>query len=117
MGSLSDPQLPYPLDPLSLDEIQVAITTVKKAHGDVFFNVVSLHEPRKAEMQAWLEKPDSTPVPTRVADIVVIAPGGKVYDGLVDLEQKTIIKWEHMEGVQPIVSSSYRFIPAQGSQN
>jgi primary-amine oxidase len=104
MGSLSDPQLPYPLDPLSLDEIQVAITTVKKAHGDVFFNVVSLHEPRKAEMQAWLEKPDSTPVPSRVADIVVIAPGAKVYDGLVDLHQKTVIKWEYMEGVQPIIT-------------
>lgn len=104
MGSLSDLQLPHPLDPLSLDEIQVAISTVKKAHGDVFFNVVSLHEPRKAELQAWLEKPDSTPLPARVADIVVIAPGGKVYDGLVDLQQKSIIKWEHMEGVQPIIT-------------
>jgi primary-amine oxidase len=114
MGSLSDPQLPHPLDPLSLEEIQVAITTVKKAHGDVFFNVVSLHEPRKAELQIWLEKPDSTPLPARIADIVVIAPGGKVYDGLVDLQQKTIIKWEHMEGVQPIVSSTDYIMPALG---
>jgi primary-amine oxidase len=104
MGSLSDHQLPHPLDPLSLDEIQVAISTVKKAHGDVFFNVVSLHEPRKAELQAWLEKPDSAPLPARIADIVVIAPGGKVYDGLVDLQQKAITKWEHMEGVQPIIT-------------
>lgn len=117
MGSLSDLQLPHPLDPLSLDEIQVAISTVKKAHGDVFFNVVSLHEPRKAELQAWLEKPDSTPLPARVADIVVIAPGGKVYDGLVDLQQKSIIKWEHMEGVQPIVGLPHSIVLAPGPED
>lgn len=105
MGSVSHNPVPHPLDPLSLDEIRTAINTVKKAHGDVFFNVVSLHEPRKAEMLPWLEKPDSAALPRRIADIVVIAPGGKVYDGLVDLVDNKIVKWEHMEGVQPIVSA------------
>lgn len=109
MGSVPEASVPYPLDPLSLSEIESAISTIKKAHGDVHFNVISLHEPRKAEMQAWLEKPDSTPRPARIADVVVIAPGGKVYDGLVDLKESKIIKWENMEGVQPIVSS--RFAP------
>jgi primary-amine oxidase len=103
MGSLEGASIPHPFDPLSLEEIQTAISTVKKAHGDVTFNVVSLHEPRKAEMQAWLEKPDSAPRPARIADIVVIAPGSKVYDGLVDIKESKILKWEHMEGVQPIV--------------
>ena len=104
MGSLSEATVPHPFDPLSLEEIQTAIAVVKKAHGDVKFNVVSLHEPRKAEMQAWLSSPDSVPRPARVADLVVIAPGSNVYDGLVDLKQAKIIQWEHMEGVQPIVS-------------
>lgn len=95
--------IPHPLDPLSLDEIQIAITVVKKAHGDVFFNVVSLHEPRKAEMTAWLADPEKTPLPVRIADVVVIAPGGAVYDGLVDLKTGTIIHWEKLDGLQPIV--------------
>jgi primary-amine oxidase len=104
MGSLAVDEVPHPFDPLNLDEIAAVIQAVKEAHGDVFFNVVSLHEPRKAEMTAWLEKPDTTPRPARVADIVVIAGDGKVYDGLVDIKDSKIVAWEHMEGVQPIVS-------------
>ncbi len=96
--------LPHPLDPLSQVEIQSAIDLVKKTHGELFFNVVSLHEPRKAVMTKWLEDP-SAPRPARIADVVVIAPGGKVYDGLVDLASGTITKWELLDGLQPIVNS------------
>ena len=101
MTKLASPQH-HPLDPLSLAEISLAIATVRRAHGDVFFNVVSLHEPRKAELLAW--RAESTSRPPRVADVVVIAKGGKVYDGLVDVESTgEIVKWECMDGVQPIV--------------
>lgn len=55
-------------------------------------------------MLKWLEDPVRTPRPARVADVVVIAPGGKVYDGLVNLEEAKIIKWTALEGVQPLVS-------------
>ncbi|KAK4236017.1 copper amine oxidase [Achaetomium macrosporum] len=96
--------LPHPFDPLNLSEIETAIATVKKAHGDVFFNVVSLQEPRKAEMTAWLTAPDTAPRPKRVADVVVIAPGGKVYDGLVDFAETKITKWELLDGEQPIIT-------------
>lgn len=103
MGSV-DTTLPHPFDPLSREEIENTIFTVKKAHGDVYFNVVSLQEPRKAEMTAWLEDPTKAPRPKRLADVVVIAPGGKVYDGLVDPAKGEIISWEWAEGQQPIVS-------------
>lgn len=95
---------PHPFDPLNLSEIETAISTVKSAHGNVFFNVVSLQEPRKAEMTAWLANPDAAPRPKRVAEVVVIAPGGKVYDGLVDLAETKITKWEFLDGEQPIAS-------------
>jgi primary-amine oxidase len=97
--------LPHPFDPLSLEEIKIAIGIVKKAHGEVFFNVVSLHEPRKAEMMNWITDTSNAPRPARVADVVVIAPGGKVYDGLVNLSSGTIAKWELLDGLQPIVST------------
>ncbi|KAK3945745.1 copper amine oxidase [Diplogelasinospora grovesii] len=106
-GSVEASGLPHPFDPLSLSEIETAISVVRKAHGDVFFNVVALHEPRKAEMTAWLASVDTAPRPKRVADIVVIAPGGKVYDGLVSLEEQPeaqITKWELVSGVQPIIT-------------
>lgn len=98
---------PHPLDPLSSAEIEKAIAAVTNAHGEVFFNVVSLHEPRKAELTTWLASPSTTPLPRRIADVVVIAKGGKVYDGLVDIASGAIIKWELMQGVQPIVSSPF----------
>ncbi|KAI1321240.1 peroxisomal copper amine oxidase [Xylariaceae sp. FL0255] len=96
--------LPHPFDPLSQEEIESAIGLVKKAHGELFFNVVSLHEPRKAEMTKWLEEPTNAARPARIADVVVIAPGGTVYDGLVDLASKTITKWELLDGLQPIIT-------------
>ncbi|KAI2628632.1 copper amine oxidase [Hypoxylon sp. NC1633] len=96
--------VPHPFDPLTLEEIESAISIVKKAHGQLLFNVVSLHEPRKAEMKVWLANSASAPRPPRIADVVVIAPGGKVYDGLVDLAAGKIIKWELLDGLQPIIT-------------
>jgi primary-amine oxidase len=95
---------PHPFDPLYPAEIELAINTVKKAHGELFFHVVAIQEPRKAEMTAWLADPENAPRPKRVADVSVVAPGGKVYDGLVDLSGPTITKWEELDGEQPIVS-------------
>ena len=59
--------------------------------------------PGSGEMIPWLEDPVNTPRPKRVADVVALGPGGKVYDGLVDLKEGKILNWEAMEGVQPLV--------------
>lgn len=95
---------PHPFDPLSTTEIETAVAIIRKEHGNVVFNAVTLWEPRKAEMQAWLEDPEKAPRPLRGADVVVIAPGGKIYDGVVDLVNKKIIQWKHTPGVQPLIT-------------
>jgi primary-amine oxidase len=95
---------PHPLDPLSETEIEQAVSIIRKEHSELFFNAVTLLEPRKAEMMAFLADPEHSPRPRRVADIVCVAKGSKVYDGHVDLEEGKIIKWELTEGVQPLVS-------------
>jgi primary-amine oxidase len=96
---------PHPFDPLSNAEIETAVSITRSAHGKLHYNAVTLWEPRKKEMLKWLENPANTPRPARVADIVAIAPGGKVYDGLVNLNEGKIVKWEQLDGVQPLVRS------------
>ncbi|KKA27262.1 hypothetical protein TD95_004093 [Thielaviopsis punctulata] len=95
----------HPFDPLLPDEITKAITIVQKSHGpNLLFNVVSLQEPRKAEMKAWLAAPETAPKPKRVADIVAIDQNGTAHDGLVDLESGAIISWVAAPGCQPIIT-------------
>ncbi|CAD0049305.1 unnamed protein product [Aureobasidium pullulans] len=93
---------PHPLDPLSSSEIKEAVAIVRKEYNDVFFNAVTLWEPRKKEMMAWLASPETVQRPHRVADIVAIGRGSKVFDGTVDLEEKKVLSWDLTEGVQPL---------------
>jgi primary-amine oxidase len=94
----------HPLDPLSTEEIAAVVAIVKKEWPDVHFNAVTLQEPRKAEMQKWLADPETVPRPHRTADVVAIGRGSKVFDGLVDLKENRILKWELTEGVQPMIT-------------
>lgn len=104
---------PHPFDPLSAEEIEKAVALVRKEQGPLYYNAVTIEEPRKATMLAWLADPDHTPRPHRVADIVAIRKGGTVYDGLVDLDEQKVLKWETNEGVQPLVCQRKRWVQAQ----
>lgn len=94
---------PHPFDPLSEVEIEQAVAIIRKEHSGLFFNAVTLWEPRKAEMMAWVKDPKHTPRPRRVADVVAIGRGSKVYEGIVDLNEEKIIEWKQAAGVQPLV--------------
>ncbi|POR34350.1 Amine oxidase [Tolypocladium paradoxum] len=95
---------PHPFDPLSGPEIELVVNFIKKGHGNVNFHVVSLQEPRKAEMKAWLEDPQRAARPARVAEVVIIEPDGKVFEGLVNVSGPSIIKWKPVHGEQPIIT-------------
>ncbi|RDW66416.1 amine oxidase-12 [Coleophoma cylindrospora] len=94
---------PHPFDPLSRQEIEAAVSILRAEHGKLHYNAVTLQEPRKAEMLKWLED-TSKPRPARIADIVAVIPGGKVCDGLVNLQTGKIVKWEIIDGVQPLIT-------------
>jgi primary-amine oxidase len=96
-------QPPHPFDPLSESEIEQAVAIVRKEYSDVFFNAITLWEPRKAEMMKWIKDPEHTVRPHRVADVVCIGKGSKVFDAIVDLTEGKIVNWETTEGVQPLV--------------
>jgi primary-amine oxidase len=89
---------------LTTEEIAAAVEIVRREYSDLHFNTVSLWEPRKEEMIKWLASIESTPQPHRIADVVCIGRGSKVFDGLVDLDEGKIIKWELTEGVQPLIT-------------
>lgn len=95
---------PHPLDPLSTSEIDTTVSLIREKYAPINFNAVSLHEPRKAEMLAWLQNPEKAARPARCAEVVCIAPQGKVYDGIVDLNKKEIVAWKYTPGVQPIIT-------------
>ncbi|KAF7514419.1 hypothetical protein GJ744_000189 [Endocarpon pusillum] len=95
---------PHPFDPLSSLEIETATSLVRAEHGSLFYNAVTLDEPKKADMLAWLADPDHTPRPHRIADVVAIGRGSKVFDGLVDLDERKIIQWKETPGVQPLIT-------------
>ncbi|KAK7558456.1 copper amine oxidase, partial [Phyllosticta citricarpa] len=95
---------PHPFDPLSEVEIEKAVAIIRKEHPDVHFNAVTLWEPRKKDMMAWLENPKTAPKPKRMADVVCIGRGSKVFDGVVDMEKETIVSWGLTDGVQPLIT-------------
>lgn len=94
---------PHPFDPLNEVEIEQAAAIVRKEHSDVFFNAITLWEPRKVDMMKWLKDPDHTPRPHRIADVVCIGRGSKVYDGHVDLTEGKLLSWALTDNVQPLV--------------
>jgi primary-amine oxidase len=95
---------PHPLDPLSTLEIDTAVAVIREKYAPINFNAVSLYEPRKVEMLAWLQNPEKAPRPARCAEVVCIAPQGKVFDGIVDLNKKEVVDWKYTPGVQPIIT-------------
>lgn len=96
-------QPPYPFDPLSVCEIEYAVAIVRQQHGQLRYNAVTLSEPKKAEMLAWLEDPEIAPRPKRQAEVVAIDKFSTPYDGIVDLIDGEIISWERLEGLHPMV--------------
>ena len=103
-GTNGSTVITHPFDPLNTHEIETAVSVIRAEKGQLFYNAVTVFEPPKAQMLKYLADPENAPKPTRTADVVAIAKGGQVYDGLVDLEEKKIIKWEALEGVQPLIT-------------
>ena len=89
----------HPLDPLSESEIAIAVDVVLKKQNGLIFNSVTLLEPKKDLLKSYVESQD-VKVP-RIADVVASAKGNKVYDVLVNIDEKTIIRWEEPNGVYP----------------
>lgn len=94
----------HPLHPLSASEIEDVVSIVRREHGQVYFNTVTLLEPPKSELLEWLSNPEGAQKPHRQADVVVISPQWKLYDGHVSLTDGRIISWEHTPDIQRLIT-------------
>ncbi|EGX48715.1 hypothetical protein AOL_s00079g354 [Orbilia oligospora ATCC 24927] len=94
----------HPLDPLTSQEIAKVVWIVRGDKGQLGYNAVTLHEPKKTELTAWLLNTADTPKPARQAEVIAIAKDGGVWDGIVDIDAGKIIKWEKLDGVQPLIT-------------
>lgn len=92
----------HPLDPLTESEIALAVDLVRKERSEVIFNSVNLLEPKKADLQRWLNA--ANPTLHRLADVIASGKGCKVYDVVVDITDKRIVRWEEPEGVYPSIT-------------
>ncbi len=96
----------HPLEPLTAQEVQVAVTILKDA-GKVTkttrFVSVSLKEPDKATMHAFTP---STPLPKREAFAVLFDNGtNSCYETALSLTDRKVLSWKHIPGVQPTMTS------------
>ena len=95
------PQITHPLDPLTTQEINTAVSVLKKEKSlsdRAAFPNLSLQEPDKSKVLAF-KKGD--PI-TRESFVVVLEPGkNKAYEAIVDLQKASLLSWKEVTDGQP----------------
>src|SRR5262245_101104 len=94
----------HPLEPLTADEVRLAVTVLKDA-GKVTpttrFVSVALKEPPKAAVHAF----DGAQSPPRSAFAVLFNnAANSCYEATVSLAKRELVGWKHVPGVQPTMT-------------
>ena len=105
MNGVKDHVAPHPLSALTIDETNIAREVIINSHkgASIYFRIVSLLEPAKAELAKFLDAEHagnlsaSTPRPARLAEVKydAIEEGSKVpvyTESWVDIGKKEVIK-------------------------
>ncbi len=91
----------HPLEPLSIEEVQAAVTLVRqqKGVGDRWrFPTVTLKEPPKAAVLAYQP---GEPWDRQAFLVLLDNETGHTYEAIVSLSQGQVVSWEHLPGIQP----------------
>ncbi|KAF2624470.1 hypothetical protein BU25DRAFT_347716 [Macroventuria anomochaeta] len=106
----------HPLDPLTPEEISRATERVRPLFDDweLNFRVITLREPPKAELVKYLEAEHGGDVPPafdRCARVEILVKDSvetiDLLELIVDLNNNSIIKQQHLEGKHSYIDSSY----------
>ena len=91
----------HPLDPLTAEEIEIAAAILKEARQlgpRVRFETVVLKEPDKEVVEGFSE---GDPISREAFLVVLDNDREATYEATVSLNDKEVISWEHIPGVQP----------------
>jgi primary-amine oxidase len=94
---------PHPLDPLSPEEITMAVQVVRdsrKVDDKAFFALIARSEPTKSVASGY--KPGDT-FPREAFLVLLDRPAGRTFECRVDLRAKKILALDERPGVQPQV--------------
>ena len=106
----------HPLDPLTPKEISRASAVVRPHFGrhQPDFRVITLQEPRKSHMVAFLDKEHrkqvTGPAPARCARVEVVLEGqngNDLFELLVDLDRNEVIGKQYQPGKHSYIDSAY----------
>ena len=91
----------HPLAPLTVEEVQTAITILKseiELGEKVCFPTVTLREPLKEVVLNFVE---GSEFPREIFVIVLDNAEAKTYEAIISLNTNSVISYEEIEGVQP----------------
>ncbi|KAI7887482.1 hypothetical protein K492DRAFT_217507 [Lichtheimia hyalospora FSU 10163] len=98
---------PHPFDDLSIEEIYLASSIIRKEHGNIgyIFSSISLKEPAKDIMLCYLGWENASKKPLiidREALVILVdRPSGLVHQVTINLSKQYIMQWKKLHGVQP----------------
>ena len=116
MPAVAQSDFAHPLDPLSKDEIAVAVATLKaenKATESSRYYTLILHEPPKAEVLNF--KPGAAF--RREAFVVLFErAANKTFEAVVDVKARKVVSWKEIKNAQPSMMTE-DFLLAQSIAN
>lgn len=95
----------HPLEPLSAEEIQTVVNTIRKKtdpQHTVRFISVSLREPSKQLVKSGVGREQ---IPREAFAVIFDNTTNSCYEAVVSVDSGSVTSWEHIEGVQPTMSA------------
>ncbi len=114
-GPVDHPGAPHPLDPLSPDELELAVDLLRAAGhlpDGALLPLLVLHEPPKAALLAFDAGADAAP-PREALAVVLDRARGRTGEAVVDLGARRVATWRELPGAQPnLTASEFERVPA-----
>ncbi|MER2192349.1 MAG: primary-amine oxidase [Solibacillus sp.] len=96
-------QVNHPLAPLTVEEVQAAISILKEQQalgGKVRFPTITLREPLK---EVVLQFKEGAAFPREIFVVVLDDETFKTYEAIISLNTNSVLSFEEIEGVQPTI--------------
>jgi primary-amine oxidase len=95
--------LPYPLDPLTSSEIEIAakaLRTYPEFPAGAMFSTIVLNEPAKSDVLKF--KPGDS-FSRQAFSVILDRKGNRTFEALVDIKAANVTAWNEVKGVQPLI--------------